>query len=67
MAEQIEVVFGVKTLGGRRNIVLDGGLDPHAAKEHRVRRGSRSPRGEGEGEAHSMQPLPSYFGLLLLI
>jgi len=27
MAGWIEVPFGVKTLGGPRNIVLDGGLD----------------------------------------
>jgi len=31
-----------------------------------VRRGSRSPHGEGEAEAHSMQTLPNYFGLSLL-
>jgi len=32
-AERIEVQFGVKTLGGPRNIVLNGGPDPPAATE----------------------------------
>jgi len=32
------------------------------SKEHCVRRGSKSPRRK-KMEAHSMQPLPSYFGL----
>jgi len=27
-AEQIKILFGVNTLGGPRNIVLDGGSDP---------------------------------------
>jgi len=49
-AERIEVLFGVKIFGGPRNIVLDGDLDPPTARR---------------GEAHSMQPLPNHFGLLL--
>jgi len=30
-AEQIKILFRVDTLGGPRNIVLDGGLDPSTA------------------------------------
>jgi len=48
-AERIEVLFGVKTLGNQRNIVLDGGPDPPSARGR---------------EVHSMQPLPNHFGLL---
>jgi len=40
------------TPGGSRNIVLHGGPNSSTARG---------------GEAHSMQPLPSYFGLLLVI
>jgi len=50
-AERIEVLFGVKTLGGQRNIVLDAGPDP--------------PR-RGKEDAHSMQTLPNYFGPLFI-
>jgi len=50
-AEQIEILFGVNTLGGPRNIVLDWGLNPHSEG-----------RGWGGG---SMQPSPNCFGLLL--
>jgi len=32
MAEQIKILFGVNTLGGPRNIVLDGHPDPPKAK-----------------------------------
>jgi len=49
--EQIKILFGVKTLGGPINIVLDGGPDPDP------------PHSDGVGD--SMQPLPNYFGLLL--
>jgi len=52
-AERIEVRFGMKIFEGPRNIVLNGSLDPQR-------------RGRGES-AHSMQPLPNYFGLLLNI
>jgi len=32
MAEWIEVLFGVKTVGGPRNILLDGHLDTSMAR-----------------------------------
>jgi len=32
MAEGIEVLFGVKTLGDPKNTVPDGGPDPHTAR-----------------------------------
>jgi len=34
-AERIEILFGVKTFGGSRNIVLDGGLDPSQLGEEK--------------------------------
>jgi len=49
-AEGIDVLFGVNALGDLRN------------SDRRA--GPISPR-RGEGEAHSMQPSRSYFGLLL--
>jgi len=52
--ERSEVPFGVKTLGGPRNIVSNGGPDP-ISTDH----------GVGDEEVHSMQPLPNYFGLLV--
>jgi len=32
MAEKIKLLFGMNTLGGPRNIVLDGGPDPPIAR-----------------------------------
>jgi len=49
VAERIEVPFGVKTLEGPVNIVLDRGPDP--------------PR-RGRGGSALMQSLPNYIGIL---
>jgi len=40
-AERIDVLSGMRTAEDWRDIVLDGGLDPH---------------GKGEGEGHSVRP-----------
>jgi len=49
VAERTSVLFGMETLGGPKNIVLDSGHNPPRRREEKV---------------HSMQPLPNYFGLL---
>jgi len=36
-AEQMKMLFGVNTLGGPRNIVLDGGPDPPTARGRVIR------------------------------
>jgi len=36
-AERINILFGVNTLGGLRNIVLDRGTDPPTARERVIR------------------------------
>jgi len=33
----MKIMFGVNTLGGPRNIVLDGVFDPHTVRERRIR------------------------------
>jgi len=60
-AEGIEVMFGLETFKGTRQIVLAVGPDPPAARKWGV---VSIVKYRNIGASRSMQPSPSYFGLL---